>query len=391
MKKARLKIVLSSIIIILALLVLFTVWRRSRAEASDTAGRGERQRVVPVEVAEIIEGRLDRTRMFSGTLTASATVRIAPKISGRIARILVDLSDPVERGAEVAIMDDDEFKQAVTSARADLTVARAQASEASNRLELTQRELERTITLEERGVTSAATLDAIQSEFTMRQSAAKVAAANLEARMAALATAEIRLGYTRVNANWTEGDATRVVAERFLDEGDTVAANTPLVSVVSIRPIRSAFYVPERDYALLQRGQVVELRTDAFPDDVFKGVVTRIAPVFRQESRQARVEVLSDNADERLKPGMFVRATVVLQTIADARSVPVEALARRGGETGVFVVDQEEKMARWSPVETGIESEGYIQIVQPELEGWVVTLGQQLIADGVPIRVVGEP
>ena len=388
MKKNRLKIILAAILAVIVLLILLTAWRRSRSDMDDTAARGERQRVVPVEVAEVREGRLDRTRMFSGTLTASAETRIAPKISGRIARILVDLSDPVERGAEVALMDDAEFTQAVTSARADLVVAKAQAAEASNRLELTQRELERTKTLEARGVASAAALDTIQSEFTMRKAAAEVAAANLEARKSALATAEIRLGYTRVTANWTEGDDHRVVAERFLDEGDTVAANTPILSIVSLRPIRTVFYVPERDYALLKVGQDVTLRTDAFPNETFPGQIARIAPVFREDTRQARVEVTSSNDDERLKPGMFVRASVILETDENTKMVPRTAMVRRSGEDGVFLIQPNENTVTWTPVQTGIENATHIAIREPELVGKVVTLGQQLLGDGSAIRIV---
>ena len=388
MKKYSLKIVLVAILAVIVVLVLLTIWRRGRTDVTDTAGRGERQRVVPVEVAEVREGRLDRTRMFSGSLTASAEVRIAPKISGRIARILVDLSDPVERGAEVALMDDAEFTQAVTSVHADLVVARAQAAEASNRLELAQRELERTQTLEERGVASAATLDAIQSEFTMRKAAAEVAAANLEARKSALATAEIRLGYTRVTANWTEGDGQRLVAERFLDEGDTVAANTPILSIVSLRPIRTVFYVPERDYALLDVGQEVTLRTDAFPGETFPGKIARIAPVFREDTRQARVEVTSPNDDERLKPGMFVRASVILETAQNTQMVPRTAIVRRSGEDGVFLIRDDAETVTWTPVVTGIQNATHIAIREPALEGKVVTLGQQLLGDGSAIRIV---
>ena len=388
MKQNGLKIVLSVIFVAIVLLVLLTAWRRRESDRSDETRRGEQQRVAPVEVAEVREGRLDRTRVFSGTLTASAETRIAPKISGRISRILVDLSDPVERGTEVAIMDDAEFAQAVNSAKADLVVARAQAAEASNRLALAQRELERTKTLEERGVASAATLDNMQSEFTMREAAAEVAAANLEARQSALATAEIRLGYTRVTANWTEGDDHRLVAERFQDEGDTVAANTPILSIVSLRPIRTVFYVPERDYALLERGQEVTLRTDAFPGESFPGTISRIAPVFREDTRQARIEVTSPNDDERLKPGMFVRASVILETAENTKMVPRTAIVRRSGEDGVFLISGEGDTVTWTPVETGIQNATHIAIRDPEIDGKVVTLGQQLIGDGSTVRVV---
>ena len=390
MKPGCLEGALIAVLALVAAGVVFTMVRRGGSEASGPR-RGGDARAMPVEAEPVRVDRMEQRRLFSGTLEASAELKVAPKIAGRIARILADLSDRVERGAQVAILDDAEFTQAVSSAEADLAVAMAQAAEAANRLELADRELARIRTLEERGVASAAALDTAEAEFIMRDSALQVARANVQAREAALATAKIRLSYTRVTAAWTEGDQARVVAQRFADEGDTIAANTPLFTVVSLRPIRGVFHVPERDYALLAPGQGVELRTDAFPGETFAGHIRRIAPVFREDSRQARVEVVSDNHDERLKPGMFVRASVVLQVIGDARIAPHAALARRGGETGVFLVDEEARTVRWVPVETGIESGGQVQIVHPAIEGRVVTLGQQLLSDGASVRIAGAP
>ncbi len=387
MKSGCLKIAISALVLVIIAAVVLTLYRRRETDAPVTE-RGAAPRTMPVEAEPVTIGTMQQRRLFSGTLEASARLAVAPKISGRISRILVDLSDRVERGAEVVLLDDAEFTQAVTSARAELAVATAQAEEAANRKALASRDLERVRTLEERGVASSAALDNAESEFIMRQSALEVAQANLLAREAALATANIRLSYTRVTAAWSDGDRDRVVSERFVDEGDTVAANTALLSVVNLRPIRSVFFVPERDYALLHPGQDVVLRTDAFPGETFAGRVNRVSPVFRQDSRQARVEVVAENADERLKPGMFVRVMVVLQTLDEARSVPSAALTRRQGEMGVFRVDETEGVARWEAVETGIESEGRVQIIRPELEGLVVTLGQQLLADGVPVRIV---
>ncbi|MCC5849723.1 MAG: efflux RND transporter periplasmic adaptor subunit [Verrucomicrobia bacterium] len=390
MKFGFLKTSLIVSIVAVSTAVGVTLVRRSGDE-EERSGRGSREaRAVPVEVKEISRGEMEQRRRFSGTLTPSSQLSVAPKISGRIASIHYDISDPVERGAVVATLDDAEFTQALSSARADLRVAEAQASEAANRLELAERELARVRTLEERGVASAAALDNAQTEYLMRQSAHHVAEANLDTRRAAVSTAEIRLSYTQITATWSEGDESRVVAERFKDDGDTVAANTPLLSVVRLRPIRAVFFVPERDYGRFERGQTVEIRTDAFPGVIFPGRVSRVSPVFQEDSRQARVEVLSDNEDERLKPGMFIRAEVVFQTLDDAIAVPQEAITRRGGETGVFVVNEDGETVSWKKVETGVESGGMVQILEPEIEGRVVTLGQQLLGDGSTIRIIDD-
>jgi len=389
MKTGCLKVGLIALFAVVAVAVVVALVRR-QGEDAPASRRGGDARVMPVEVEPVATGRMELRRLFSGTLEASAELKVAPKISGRIARILVDLSDRVARGAEVALLDDAEYAQAVSSARADLAVTTAQAAEAANRLELAERELARMRTLAERGVASAAALDTAETEFIMRRSALQVAQASVQARQAALATAEIRLSYTRITAVWSDGDDTRVVAERFANEGDTVAANTPLFSVVRLQPIRTVFFVPERDYALIHPGQRVDLFADAFPRETFSGQVSRVSPVFREDSRQARVEIVSENADERLKPGMFVRARAVLQVIEDALFVPHAALSSRAGETGVFLLDEPAGTVDWVPVTTGIESDGRVQILSPSIKGRVVTLGHQLLADGVQVHVIAD-
>lgn len=389
MKIGFLKLSLITFLIAVAVAVGITLTRREPTGASGGRRGGDTDtRAIPVEVSPIHRGEMEIRRRFSGSLTASAQLNVAPKTSGRIARIHFDLSDPVSRGAVVAELDDAEFAQAVVSAQADLRVADAQALEAGNRLELAQRERERVRTLEARGVASAAALDQAETEFLMRQSAHSVAQATLETRKAALSTAEIRLDYTRVTATWSEDDEARVVAERFVDDGDTVAANTPILQLVRLSPIRAIFYVPERDYGMLQPEQPVEIRTDAFPGEVFHGQVHRLAPVFREDSRQARVEVRSPNEDGRLKPGMFIRAEVVVQAHDDAIAVPQEAITRRGGENGVFVVGDDGETVEWVVIEPGGTSGGRVRIASPEISGRVVTLGQQMLGDGSKVRII---
>jgi RND family efflux transporter MFP subunit len=139
----------------------------------------------------------------------------------------------------------------------------------------------------------------------------KVAAAQVLKAEASLETAHIRRGDTQVTAGWSGGDDYRVVAERYVDEGQTVAANAPLFLIVELNPIVGIFYVTERDYARLQVGQPVELTTDAYAEERFTGRIDRIAPVFRTSTRQARVEMHIDNPRYRLKPGMFIRAAVI--------------------------------------------------------------------------------
>lgn len=345
---------------------------------------------IPVEVATIQQGPLSLLRTFSGNIEPRAQFTIAPKISGRIRQLHADVSDQVSQGQLVVEMEDAEFKQEVIEAEAQLSVAEANHVEAVSRLEISHRELNRTKTLYDRGIASESDFDVAQASFLTSQAAVKVAAANLKREQAMLRAARIRLGYTQVRAEWQQGDNERTVAERFFDEGNTVAANTPILSIVEIDPVIAVIQVTEKDYPLIKLGQQAMVKTDAFPDQTFPGFVTRISPIFREASRQARMELEVANPDHLLKPGMFSRCTLELQKEEDAISVPRMAITKRNNESGVFMLAENGTSVKWVSVKLGFTIDDSIQLLEPRISGKVVTLGQQFIKNGSQVRIASE-
>jgi RND family efflux transporter MFP subunit len=356
-------------------------------DRTSTRKGGKASLPVPVEVAQIQRGPIEQKRTFSGELEALAEFVVAPKVSGRVERVSVNIADTVERGQVVAELDNDEYVQAVTQARADLLVARANLSEARSALEIAGREFKRTESLLKRGIASDSEFDAARQDQLAKQAQLKVAAAEVTKAESSLETANIRLGYTQVTAGWSGEDQHRVVAERYVDEGQTVAANAPLLLIVELDPIVGVVYVTERDYARLNPGQPVSLTTDAYPGEQFTGRIDRIAPVFRKSTRQARVEMTIDNEQHRLKPGMFIRATVVLARVSEAAIVPEQALTIRDDRSGVFIVSEDGRSVAWREVKAGIHQGGRVQVEGQGLSGRVVTLGQQLLKDGSVITI----
>jgi RND family efflux transporter MFP subunit len=287
----------------------------------------------------------------------------------------------------VAELDNDEYVQAVAQARADLAVARANLSEAKSALKIANREFKRTESLLKRGIASDSEFDAIQQDQLAKQAQLKVAAAQITKAESSLETANIRLGYTKITADWTGGDDHRVVAERYVDGGQTVAANAPLLLIVELHPIVGVVFVTERDYAHLKPGQLVALKTEAFPGEQFAGRIERIAPVFRKSTRQARIEMTIENPQHRLKPGMFIRITVVLTQVSDATIIPEQALTIRDDRSGIFIVSEDGQSAVWREVEVGIREGHWVQVKGQGLSGRVVTLGQQLLKDSSVITI----
>ncbi len=380
---------ISAVVIIVAIVGIAWVALNRLTDDGNAAPRRDGP-AAAVEAAPITHGPIALRRTFSGALEATAAFRVAPKVGGTVERLEVDLSDDVAPGQVVARLDDDEYVQAVNAAEADLAVARATLAEAKSGLEIATRSLRRSEALRKQRVISASEFDTAKAEHLAKAARLEVAQAQISRAEAALQSARIRLGYTQVTADWTGGDDHRVVAERFVDEGQTVTANDPLLTIVEIDPITGVFFVTERDYGRLEEGQSVDLATDAYPGETFQGRITRIAPVFKETTRQARVELTVENAEGRLKPGMFIRATVILDRVADAVLVPEAALAKRNDERGVFLLADDGRSVQWRPVTPGIREGGRVQILGDDLSGRVVTLGQQLVDDGSPVVLPGD-
>ncbi|CAB1062947.1 Probable Co/Zn/Cd efflux system membrane fusion protein [Olavius sp. associated proteobacterium Delta 1] len=359
-------------------------------ELQDRAGSSKSAktlRPVPVEVAQIKRGPIALQRIFSGELHALAEFVVAPKVSGRVERVIVNIADTVKRGQVVAELDNDEYVQAVAQAQADLEVARANRSQAKSALEIANREFKRTESLLKRGIASDSEFDAVRQDRLAKQAQLKVGAAQVTKAESSLETANIRRGYTQVTAGWTGGAEHRVVAERYVNEGQTVAANAPLLLIVDLNPIVGVIFVTERDYAHLKPGQLVSLTTDAYPGENYPGRIARIAPIFRKSTRQARIEMTIDNPQHRLKPGMFISATVVLARVPEAIIVPEQALTIRDDRSGVFIVSEDGQSVAWHEVKVGIREGDRVQVEGEGLSGQVVTLGQQLVKNGSAITI----
>lgn len=361
-------------------------WGYQRFQAESESAVVSKERAAPaVEVGDIAIASIGLRRVFSGSLESPSYFQVSPKVDGRIKKITVDLGDSVEPGQVVALLEDDAYNLALQSAQADLQVAEARLFEAKNDLEIADRDLARSTALKKDGIESQANFDNAQARQLRAQAAVRSAEAQIARAKAEVAESEVNLGYLEVRASW-QGEGAGVVADRFLNEGVNVDAGEPILAVVDLNPLRAVVYVTESDYGLLRLGQRARLRTDAYPDTPFEARVARVAPSFDMGSRQARVELEVPNAEGRLAPGMFARIEILLKEEDNATVVPLSALVKREDDQGIFVL-QSDQTVKWVSVKTGIREGERVQIFDAPPQGQVVTLGQQMIADGSAVTV----
>ncbi len=358
---------------------------------------------VAVALAPVTRGTVRDMGVFSGTLSPKSRFEVAPKVAGRMKKILVNIGDLVKRDQLIALLDDEELKQQAEQSRAELEMARAGVEDAKSAVDVARstvdvarKEFERLTVLNQKGIASTADLEVADAKLKagnayLKAAEAKqrVAEAQINQREAAFSAAEIRLSYTQIRASWQESGESRVVGERFADEGALLKANDPIVSVLEDDVMVAVVYVIERDYPKVQVAQEAMVTTDAYPGRGFTGKVVRIAPLLRESSRQARLDIEVPNPERLLRAGMFVRAQIEFSRHNDATLIPVASLVKRGDKRGVFLADVAAKKATFVPLTLGIVSGEQVEVAEPALSGQVVVMGQHLLEDGSAISLPG--
>lgn len=384
------KTILIGIAAVFVILIGWQVYQK----AFKSSGGPNREPMTPpvaVEITAVKKATIRDVGNFTGSLIPKSKFTIAPKISGRLEKLMVNIGDRVKRGQLIAVLDDEEYSQQVIQAQADLKVAQANLEESLSSLNVAERELARVQELHKKGIAADSELDSAKGLYTAQGSRQKVALAQVANKEAALKAAQVRLSYTKISASWeTEGDI-RLVGERFVDEGAMLMVNTPILSILEIDPLIAVIHITDKDYFRIKKDQSAIIGTDALPGKSVPGKIARIAPLLQETSREARIEIEFPNQEELFKPGMFINAQIEYTMHADTTVVPVSAVVKRDNQQGIFLADIENRKAQFVPVKIGIADSELAEIVEPRaFSGFVVTMGQHLLVDGSPIILPEE-
>jgi RND family efflux transporter MFP subunit len=361
--------------------------RAGRAPAPGAANNSAQGRAaaVAVEVAPVKRANLRRTEEFIGSLASPSRITVGAKVGGRLERFLVGVGDRVERGALVAEIDPEEYRQQAEQAEAELEVARAGIDGARIALEAAQRDLDRVKVLRQEQVAAEAELDQADTQRRKAESLLAIAEAQLRQKQVALDAANLHLEQSRVRVAWPPGGGLRVVGERFAEPGSLIKAGDALLSVLQIEPLEAVIRVVEQTYTSLRPGQRALVSADAYPGELFEGSVTTLAPFLEESTRQAEARVEVGNPRGLLKPGMVVRVAIELGRKTGVLTVPAAAVTEYRGEKGVFQLEPGSRTVRFIALKLGIQDGQRIEVLEPALAGPVVVLGQHLLSDGAAV------
>ncbi|HSK10304.1 MAG TPA: efflux RND transporter periplasmic adaptor subunit [Vicinamibacterales bacterium] len=337
-----------------------------------------------VELTSTARAPLNEKITIVGNLIGAATVDVAPKVSGRLASVSVRLGDSVRKGQVLARVEDHEIRQQVLQAEASYEVGRATIRQREADLELARTNSERSRSLFERKLIPQQTLDDTEARH-------QAAVAQLDLARAQFEQAKARLDELRINLSHTVvvSPVDGFVGRRNLDPGAFVSQNAPVASVVDIHFVRLVVNLVEKDIRRVGAGMSADVGVDAFPGEVFKGKVARVAPVLDPATRTAQMEIEVMNPDFRLKPGMYARVEITVDHREQALVVPRNAVVDIAGRRGVFLAA--DSTAQFREVKTGLQEAELVEIVAGLADGEkVVTTGAAGLKDGDRIVLAGQ-
>ena len=208
------------------------------------------------------------------------------------------------------------------------------------------------------------------------------ARANYNVGIARLLSSEARLSKTVIRAPF-DG----FVGLRRINIGDYATVGQELVDVVRLDPLRVEFSIAETLLAQLQPGQQVQVTVGAYPDEVFIGTITAIAPQIDVAGHSVTLRAELPNGSLKLRPGLFAQVSVTLDVKQDALLVPEQAIWPIGNDKTVFVV--EDGKAVQKTVTLGQRRPGEVEVVKGLEPGdEVVTAGQMKIFDGAAVSTI---
>jgi RND family efflux transporter MFP subunit len=289
------KVCFLSVVFFLLNLILFGCSGNANTDAA--------KEKIPVEVIPVKLGKVIQSIKYTGDIKAEFEVKVFSKIPDRIEKYYVDEGEYISKGAPIARIFATTIAQGARQAEAALAAARAQ--EANVKVEY-----ERAERLNKENVLSAQQFDLIKTQY-------EAAKAQLEQAEAGLTSAQSTLKDATVPA-----PISGIIGKRYYENGDMANMAVPLVSIVQMENVKTTFNATEEDLGNLVLGQMAYVTVRSYPDRKFEGKIIKISPVLDPLTRMASVEVLLENKEKLLKPGMYAEVEVITGSLENVIVVP---------------------------------------------------------------------
>jgi membrane fusion protein (multidrug efflux system) len=329
----------------------------AKAPASANAsGQGAAQAMV-VEATKVALQPMPQAITAVGSLRSDESVTVRPEVGGRISEILFKEGQHVAKGT--------------TLIRLDASVNAAEVQQAQANLKLAQSKYDRAVELSRQNFISKQAKDEAENNLHVAEAAVSLATARL-------AKMEIRAPFSGV------------IGLRVVSVGDYVKEGTDVVNLESIDALKVDFRVPEIYLSQVQTGQTLSISLDALPGKSFEGKVFALNPLLDSAGRSLVIRAVVSNPDRSLRPGMFARVKLITRDERDALVIPEQAIVPQGDEQYVYrIVDGRATRVK---VAIGQRRDAKVEVLNGLAPNdVVVTAGQLMLRDGMPVTFVNGP
>ena len=257
--------------------------------------------------------------------------------------------------------------------RLDTSSEEAQLRAAEAQVKLAKLNTERTQKLREDKTVSQSELDTVEANLAQYQ-------ANADDIRATIAKKTIRAPF--------DGK----LGIRLVNLGEQLNVGKSIVSLQSLAPVFVDFSLPQQDLSQLKTGQAVQVITDVYPGKKFTGELTAINPDLNTATRSVQLRAKFKNEEQLLRPGMFVRAEVVLDEAMPVLAIPSTAIMSAPYGDAVFVIEEQASnggtnlVAHQKFIRTGISRGDFVSVESGLQPGdRVVTAGLFKLHNGVSV------
>lgn len=349
-----------------------------------------------VKVEQVVRRDMMRHIVLSGQTVADANVALAPKYTGRVAEVCVNLGDEVKAGQVLMVQDTGDLDISINQNAAAARAAAADAREAAvtydanyikakNAYELEKGKYERNQYLFSIGAISQNTLDSIEQEYMASKAAFEVLANQVEGGDAASVqskqyTAEKQRYATDALRRQREDMLLRaprdgVIGYRNVEAGAIVTAGTKVLSLVDNSHLNVDCSLSESDAAILKPGMEVKVTIDALGAD-YTGRIVYVSPAMDESAKTYQVRIELDTTSDEIKAGLFAHTAIDILQRRDTLFVPKGAVLSRNGRQILFVLRADGTVEE-REVKIGLMNDETEEILAGLAEGDVVVVSNQ--------------
>lgn len=392
------KLVVGLFLVVAVIGVAYVIYRNLPDKAESAIDESAETKLIPVVVKSPVLRDFEKRLVVQGNLEAAEFAVVSPRIQGTIDAVFVDEGDSVVAGETTLFQIDKlNLEKTVTLRRHDLEVAKYARRERAANLKRVQADFDKTeldynrhVRLFDKG---AVTTDA----FERQESIYKQAKAMLEHAQALVDLAAEQEKQAEVALAMSDKDLadavvvapiSGMISERLQEPGEMGKPGQPVVRIENTAIIEVSAYLPAQYYSEIVPGQT-RMNVEVSGIDVGQQTVSYRSPTIDNRLRTFEVKCVLKSTPEGVVPGAMAEIVIILES-RKGLGVPSEAIVERGGRSVVFVV--KDGVSHQAPVKPGLETSGWTEIIDSDLneEASVVTMGQQMIDEGIRVSVQEE-